>query len=148
MSNILAGVGRGQLKVLNERVKLKRNILEAYKEGLKDIDAIEWMPEPKQDYSNKWLSVLTINPQETSITPKCLIQKLSKYNIEARHVWKPMHLQPLFNEHDYFKHSNISICDQLFATGVCLPSASSMSAEQQQFVILEIIKVFNEKFSS
>jgi len=143
MSNILAGVGRGQLRVLDEHVKLKRNILEVYKEGLKGIDAIEWMPEPKQDYSNKWLSVLTINPQETSITPKCLIQELNKYNIEARHAWKPMHLQPLFNEHDYFKHNDASICDQLFDTSVCLPSSSNMNEQQQQFVISKILNFFS-----
>ena len=142
MSNVLAGIGRGQLKVLDKRVKLKRDIFEAYKEGLKSIDAFEWMPEPEHDHSNKWLSVLTINPSKTDVTPELLMEELEKSNIEARHPWKPMHLQPLFSECDYFRHSNISICDQLFSTGLCLPSGSNMKEEQQQFVINKILKFF------
>ena len=69
---------------------------------------------------------------------------MSEKNIEARHVWKPMHLQPLFSENDYFTHDDISFCDSIYNTGVCLPSASDMSIEQQAFVIEEIVKTFKK----
>jgi dTDP-4-amino-4,6-dideoxygalactose transaminase len=143
MSNILAGIGRGQLKVLDKRVREKRSVFTYYKDNLK-IDCIDWMPELRGDQSNRWLSVLTINPNKTDITPSDLIRGLSEKNIEARHVWKPMHLQPLFSENDYFTHDDISFCDTIYNTGVCLPSASDMSIEQQTFVIEEIVKTFKK----
>jgi len=102
------------------------------------------MPEFKGDRSNRWLSVLTINPNMTDVTPGDLIKELSRENIEARHVWKPMHLQPLFAENDYYTHGDISFCDSLYNTGVCLPSASDMNTDQQAFVIEEILKFFKK----
>jgi dTDP-4-amino-4,6-dideoxygalactose transaminase/predicted transcriptional regulator len=139
MSNVLAGIGRGQLKVLNKRVESRRAIFDRYQKGLKAIDWLEWMPEPEEDYSNRWLSVLTINPEKTHLLPADLISALGKVNIEARHVWKPMHQQPLFSGCEYFPHGHSSFCDFLFDTGVCMPSASNMTPEQQLYVI-ETIK--------
>jgi dTDP-4-amino-4,6-dideoxygalactose transaminase len=143
MSNVLAGIGRGQLKVLDKRVGEKRSVFNYYKDNLV-IDCIDWMPEFKGDRSNRWLSVLTINPNMTDVTPGDLIKELSRENIEARHVWKPMHLQPLFAENDYYTHGDISFCDSLYNTGVCLPSASDMNTDQQAFVIEEILKFFKK----
>ena len=143
MSNILAGVGRGQLKVLDDRVNSRRNVLKLYKAGLKEIEAIEWMPEPEGDYSNCWLSVLIINPMKTDITVKKLITYLSESNIEARHVWKPMHIQPLFDGCKYFSINEKSYCDYLFETGVCLPSSSNITIEQQNVVIQKITQIFS-----
>ncbi len=140
MSNVLAGIGRGQLKVLDKRVQEKRDIYEYYKNNIK-LDCLDWMPEPKDDYSNRWLSVVRINPNKTNITASFLIKTLKEKNIELRHVWKPMHLQPLFLSSTYFKHSNDSFCDDLFNTSVCLPSSSNMNREQQKTVISEILKV-------
>ena len=143
MSNILAGVGRGQLKVLDDRVNSRRNVLKVYKAGLKEIEAIEWMPEPEGDYSNCWLSVLSINPRKTDITVKKLIAYLSESNIEARHIWKPMHIQPLFDGCKYFSINEKSYCDYLFETGVCLPSSSNITIEQQNVVIQKITQIFS-----
>ena len=142
MSNVLAGVGRGQLKVLDDRVSARRKIFQYYKTKLNQIGAIEWMPEPNKDYSNRWLSVCIINPSKTNITNDKLIELLSELNIEARHVWKPMHQQPVFSGLQYFMAGKESYCDYLFDNGVCLPSSSNMTVEQQNVVIDSINQVF------
>jgi pyridoxal phosphate-dependent aminotransferase EpsN len=135
MSNILAGVGRGQLKVLDDRVNARRRVFKYYQTELSQIDAIEWMPEPSKDYSNRWLSVFVINTQKTKVTSKQLIKFLSESNIEARHLWKPMHQQPVFQNSKYFTKGKQSYCDYLFENGVCLPSSSNMTFEQQSIVV-------------
>jgi len=145
MSNVLAGIGRGQLKVLNERVRSRRNVLEKYKKGLKEIDSIDWIPDVRGDYSNSWLSVFSINPKKTDVTAKTLIKILLKKKIEARHVWKPMHQQKLFIKNQYYTESGESFCDYLFETGVCLPSSSNITISQQNLVIENIIKIFKEQ---
>lgn len=141
MSNVLAGIGRGQLKVLDSRVRRRREIFSKYRQALSDIEFFEWMPEPKDDYSNHWLSVLRINPDMSSLSPGVLIQKLADVNVEARHVWKPMHQQPLYKDYEYFVHDGGSCCDDLFETGICLPSASNMTNEQQDYVIEKIREI-------
>lgn len=139
MSNVLAGIGRGQLKVLDERVASKRQVFERYQSALAEVEALGWMPEPEGDFSNRWLSAITINPDNTSVTPIELIDYLAANNIEARPVWKPMHRQPLFADCTYYPHSEtLSVCDQLFERGICLPSASNMT-EQQQNRVIELI---------
>lgn len=143
MSNILAGIGRGQLKVLNDRVGARRRIFQYYKTKLNQIDAIEWMPEPSGYFSNRWLSVCIINPKKTNITNSKLIDFLSEFNIEARHVWKPMHQQPVFNDLEYFYEGKESFCNYLFDNGVCLPSSSNMTVEQQDTVINSIYSLFS-----
>jgi len=135
MSNILAGIGRGKLKVLDSRVEARRKIFARYQKGLHEIDCLDWMPQPKEDYANRWLSVVSINPEKSDTKPIDLIDALAKYNIEARHVWKPMHQQPLFRGCDYYPHGESSYSEYIFNTGVCMPSASNMSIEQQQGVI-------------
>lgn len=136
MSNVLAGIGRGQLKVLDERVRARRQVFANYQGSLSKLECIDWMPEPEGDLSNRWLSAMSLNPGKTDVTAKVLTEKLSQRNIEARHVWKPMHLQPLFSKSRYFRHqAEESFCDYLFSTSVCLPSASNMSQEQQDFVV-------------
>ena len=136
MSNVLAGIGRGQLKVLEERVLSRREVFFRYRDGLSDLKCLQWMPEPEDDFSNRWLSVVCIRPEETTVTPGELIGALANLNIEARPVWKPMHLQPLFKGASYFKHSDgKSFSDYLFETSICLPSASSMTIEEQNSVI-------------
>lgn len=138
MSNVLAGIGRGQLKVLDDRVGTRRSIFNRYQEELSDIDCLEWMPQPKADFSNRWLSVVSINPDKTKIKPEGFIDAMTEVNVEARYLWKPMHQQPLFHGRKYYTHNEHSFCDYLFRTGVCLPSASNMSVEQQQYVIDKI----------
>jgi pyridoxal phosphate-dependent aminotransferase EpsN len=142
MSNILAGVGRAQLEVLEERVNARREVYDRYRIAFSDIDAIEMMPEADFGRSTKWLSALTIDPEKTTIKPMDVIQWLNEENIEARPVWKPLHLQPLFEGCKYFTHSEKSISDIIFATGICLPSGSNMTAQQQQRVIEKIKECF------
>ncbi|MCJ8314565.1 MAG: aminotransferase class I/II-fold pyridoxal phosphate-dependent enzyme [Pseudomonadales bacterium] len=143
MSNVLAGIGRGQLEVLDDRVRAKRHLFDRYVDKLKEIECIEWMPEPEWSYSNRWLTTLCIKPHKGGITPSGLIEKLSFFNIEARHLWKPMHQQPLFSKAQYYPHSNISVSDRLFDTGLCLPSASNMTEEQQERVIFHLKKILS-----
>ena len=96
MSNILAAIGRGQLKVLDERVRAKRQIFKKYKAALQDIDGIEFMPEAPFGKSNRWLTVVLISPEEFGTDREKVRAALEAENIEARPIWKPMHLQPVF----------------------------------------------------
>ena len=137
MSNVVAGIGRGQLKVLDQRVEKKRQIFQYYKEALKDIKEIEFMPMNDWNYSNCWLTSTTLRGK---ISPVDLIIALEKGNIESRPLWKPMHLQPFFEKYD-FVGSRIS--DDLFNRGLCLPSDSKMTKEEQDRVINVIKEVFN-----
>jgi dTDP-4-amino-4,6-dideoxygalactose transaminase len=151
MSNILAGIGRGQLKVLDTRVNARRKIFDNYKTGLANITALDWMPESSQSYSTHWLSTCTINPNKTHLTPQKIIDYLAENNIEARRTWNPMHQQPVFKDCMYFKHTEtssdikeISVSDYLFDYGLCLPSSSSLTSQQQQKIIAVISNIFTE----
>lgn len=135
MSNILAGVGRGQLKVLQERVRARRAVFDAYRERLADVEAIEWMPEPEWSHSTHWLTACTIRPDAARIDTLELIKRLSGDMIEARPLWKPMHLQPVFAQCRYFTHGEESVSDRLFSQGICLPSGSNMSDASLERVI-------------
>jgi dTDP-4-amino-4,6-dideoxygalactose transaminase len=143
MSNILAGVGRGQLKVLGERVKMRRAIYERYVAVLAELPALRWMPEAPHGRGTRWLSVCTLDPDRTAMTPMRLIASLAASGIEARHVWKPMHLQPLFNSCAYYPHRESgSFSDAAFVTGVCLPSGSNLTLEQQNRICAAIFRSF------
>ncbi len=130
MSNILAGVGRGQLQVLDSRIAARRAVFQAYADGLKDVPGIEWMPEPDWSFSTRWLSTGAIDPTVAGIDSPELIQRLAGELIEARPVWKPMHRQPVFAGCDYVTAGNDSVCDRLFDHGICLPSGSNMNASE------------------
>jgi dTDP-4-amino-4,6-dideoxygalactose transaminase len=142
MSNILAGVGRGQLQVLQSRVDMRRKIFDEYREHLSDLSALEWMPEPTWSYSNRWLTTATLSINST-VSSKELIKRLAADLIEARPVWKPMHRQPVFSGARYFTAANGSVSDDLFERGICLPSSSNMSAEQLHRVIGRIRSIFH-----
>lgn len=144
MSNILAGVGRGQLKVLNNRVQQRRKIFNYYQNRLSDIDFLEFMPEPEWSYSNHWLTAITVN-KKSRIQSTELISHLSNEMIEARPVWKPMHLQPVFSGSRYFTADDTSISDDLFLNGVCLPSSSNMTEDDLEMVVQSIRKFFGVK---
>ena len=139
MSNIVAGIGRGQLEVLDERVAQKRAIFERYAEAFSEIDGLEMMPELEGTFSNRWLSTMTLDPTKISVTPYELIDLLAANNIESRPVWKPLHMQPLFEGCKFYAHSNEDvISERLFATGICLPSDSKMTVQEQSQVIARI----------
>jgi dTDP-4-amino-4,6-dideoxygalactose transaminase len=142
MSNVLAGIGRGQLKVLDERVATRRAVFERYVNGMREIAAIEWMPEAEFGRCTRWLSVCMLDSARINMVPAELIAALSARGIEARHVWKPMHLQPVFAGCAYYPHAQgESFSDRAFATGVCLPSGSNLAVRQQERIIAEIARL-------
>jgi dTDP-4-amino-4,6-dideoxygalactose transaminase len=136
MSNILAGVGRGQLRVLPDRVAARRSVFERYASGLKGHPEIQWMPEPEWSFSNRWLTACVLDAARSRLNSQSLMQKLAAERIEARPVWKPMQLQPVFRGTRYFPHSDSnSVSEALFRDGLCLPSGSNLTAAQQDRVI-------------
>ena len=133
MSNICAGIGRGQLKVLDEKISKKKYIYESYKEAFEDIDDIDMMP--IYESPNYWLSVMTIK-DGSRIKPIDIMEKLEKENIESRPVWKPMHMQPVFEGYKFFSDLDEgSVSEDLFNRGVCLPSDTKMTDEDLNRVI-------------
>ena len=142
MSNILAGVGRGQLRVLAERVAARRRVFERYRSGLERHAGVSWMPEPDWSYSNRWLTVGTIEPGSRSPAALDIIQALSADRIEARPVWKPMQMQPLFAGCKYFAHEGSSCSESIFRQGICLPSGSNLTESQQDRVIEVLDSIF------
>lgn len=121
MSNVLAGIGRGQLKILEQRVSKKKYIFEYYKKKLRELEGLEFMPINDWNEPNYWLSVITLKGK---IRPLDIMEALEQENIESRPVWKPMHMQPFFREFDYIG-GNVS--EKLFENGVCLPSDTKMT---------------------
>jgi dTDP-4-amino-4,6-dideoxygalactose transaminase len=140
MSNILAGVGRGQLRVLQERVEARRGVFLKYRAALADLEVLQWMPEPEWSYATHWLSACTITPRSGMDSAE-LIRRLAAELIEARPLWKPMHLQPVFARCAYFPHGAESVSDRLFAQGLCLPSGSNMTEAQVDRIVETIRKV-------
>lgn len=136
MSNILAGIGRGQLEVLENRIKMRRAIFKRYRDNLSNIPGIYFMPELEDTCSNRWLTTLIIEENEIGVLIEEVLHALEEENIEARPVWKPLHLQPLFQGAKYYAHSeNYDVCSELFKKGLCLPSGSNMTRENQERVI-------------
>lgn len=138
MSNILAGIGRGQLLHLREHISLKKAIYERYKEGLKDLPV---SMNPYLDYTepNFWLSCMLIE-EGCHVTPEDIRVKLERYNAEGRPIWKPMHMQPIFKNCDFVTaEEGMDVGADIFARGLCLPSDIKMTEEQQNMVI-EIIR--------
>lgn len=120
MSNVVAGIGRGQLKVLEQRVAMKKYIFEYYKRELGDLEGISFMPINDWNKPNYWLSCMTLHGK---VKPLNIMEALEKDNIESRPIWKPMHLQPFFSEYDYI---GADVGEKLFKTGICLPSDTKM----------------------
>ncbi|MFD0961399.1 DegT/DnrJ/EryC1/StrS family aminotransferase [Paenibacillus chungangensis] len=140
MSNVLAGIGRGQLQALDERVAARRRIFERYREALSCHESITFMPELPGTFSNRWLTAITVDEAVAGVTAADLVQALASENIEARPLWKPLHRQPLFQDASFYSHTpdSISVCEELFRTGLCLPSGSAMTDNEQNRVIATI----------
>lgn len=139
LSNISAGIGRGQLKVLDERIAEKTNIHNTYKEGFKSIKEIQMQPYMQNSKPNFWLSAIILD-KDSKVTPLQIIEALEKENIESRPIWKPMQLQPVFAGRDFITlNESGSVSEDIFSRGVCLPSDTKMTREEQAKVI-EIIK--------
>lgn len=139
MSNIVAGIGRGQMEVLDERVSKRRSIFEKYKELLNGLEGISFQQEPDGMFSNRWLTAITIDPSKTrGVNRETIRLALEADNIESRPLWKPMHLQPVF-EHAPFYGNGFS--EKLFENGLCLPSGSNMTNTEFD----RIIKIIKEQ---
>jgi len=137
MSNVVAGIGRGQMKVLDNRVKQRREIFNWYKVIFENIEGVEFQPEMEGSYSNRWLTALTIDPNITNgITRENLRLALAEDNIDARPLWKPMHMQPVFKGSPFYGNG---VSEKLFENGLCLPSGTNMTIEDKER-IEEVIK--------
>ncbi|MEO8772415.1 MAG: aminotransferase class I/II-fold pyridoxal phosphate-dependent enzyme [Ferruginibacter sp.] len=135
LSNVLAGIGRGQMEVLPERIKKRRAIFEFYKRELGDIDGITFLSEPKGFFSNRWLTTILFDKKLGEGINEKLRLQLEKQNIETRALWKPLHQQPVFEKCESY---NNGVADELFATGLCLPSGSNISDVNLEKVVYEI----------
>jgi pyridoxal phosphate-dependent aminotransferase EpsN len=135
MSNVLAGIGRGQLQVLPSRVDARRRIAERYRAAFADDDRLYLQHEASWGTHSRWLSVMFVAPDTAGCTPTRIIDGLAAENIEARPVWRPMHTQPLFNGAEVVGGA---IAERLYRTGVCLPSSSNMTGVTQDRVIAGI----------
>lgn len=142
MSNVVAGIGRGQLKVLNDRIAKKKEIYETYQNAFEAIDDIEMMNICDFGQPNYWLSVLTLK-QSSPVKPLDLILALEAEKIESRPVWKPMHMQPIFKQYPFFTVSkHLPVSEDYFNRGICLPSDTKMTKEQQNRIIKLIKQLF------
>ena len=139
MSNILAALGRAQLKKIDQYVDKRRKIFDYYQENLCDIDGINFMPEIKKGRSTRWLSVILLEKINHNKIED-IIRKFSAINIEVRPIWKPMHLQPVFQGANLYKISKSAFSSHLFEHGLCLPSGSNLSISDQDKIINTLIK--------
>ena len=141
MSNICAGIGRGQMEVLDEHVALRRAMHDFYVKIFASIEGVDVFSTPNDDYfANYWLSAITIDENKTNgITSETLRLALEAENIESRPLWKPMHLQPIFEKHPYY---GASVAENLFENGLCLPSGSNLTDEDRERIAKVIKSVF------
>jgi dTDP-4-amino-4,6-dideoxygalactose transaminase len=137
MSNILAGVGRGQMEVARERVEKRRQNFDFYYNNLKQVDGITFLEELAEHFfSNRWLTTLLVNEKVTGISSEKLQLSLEAENIETRPIWKPMHMQPVFEKYPSYTSG---LSEKLFSEGICLPSGSNMSDENLNFVLQKLL---------
>jgi dTDP-4-amino-4,6-dideoxygalactose transaminase len=141
MSNICAGIGRGQIEVLDEHVALRRQMHDFYVKLFANIDGVDVFEAPSEDYfANYWLSAITIDRNQTKgITRETLRLALEAENIESRPLWKPMHLQPIFSSYPYYGGT---IAEELFENGLCLPSGSNLTDIDRERIVAVIEAVF------
>jgi dTDP-4-amino-4,6-dideoxygalactose transaminase len=140
MSNIVAGIGRGQMEVLDKHISLRQEMHHFYTEIFKEVAGVTIFKEPNESYiSNHWLSCILVDEKEAGLTREDIRLKLDSNNIESRPLWKPMHLQPVFATSDFYGNG---YCKKLFNAGLCLPSGSNLIDEDRQRiqqVLLELL---------
>ena len=141
LSNISAGIGRGQLTVLKERVAARRHNFAVYQQSLQHLPGIGFMPEADYGLSTRWLSCITIEPELAGIDRETIRLALLEKQIETRPVWKPMHLQPIFADCQCI---NTGVAEELFTKGLCLPSGSNLSEADLDRVVTEIQSIFTD----
>ncbi|MDE7187581.1 MAG: aminotransferase class V-fold PLP-dependent enzyme [Lachnospiraceae bacterium] len=142
MSNVVAGIGCGQMRHLEEHIERKRRIYKTYQEAFLDIKEIEMNPLNREGIDNNWLSCMTISP-DSNVTPAQVMDALEAENIETRPIWKPMHLQPVFKEFDFIQtKEGISVSEDIFKRGLCLPSDIKNTEEDME----RIIQIVRDQF--
>ncbi|WP_333866558.1 DegT/DnrJ/EryC1/StrS family aminotransferase [Sphingobacterium sp.] len=142
MSNICAGIGRGQMEVLGDRIEARRGMTKFYSDLFAGIDGVRVLIEPSEDfYSNHWLAAITIDEALTGISREDLRLALLEDNIESRPLWKPMHLQPVFQNSPYY---GSNVAEKLFDTGLCLPSGSNLTDAEKERIRIKIKQVFDK----
>ncbi|MEC4813704.1 MAG: DegT/DnrJ/EryC1/StrS family aminotransferase [Scytonema sp. PMC 1069.18] len=142
LSNVLAGIGRGQLRVLSDRVAARRRNFEIYQQSLGNLPGIEFMPEATFGRATRWLTCLTIDPAAFGANREQIRIALAEQQIETRPVWKPLHLQPVFADCECIRGE---VAQDLFTRGLCLPSGSNLTNEDLERVISAIVAVHNYK---
>lgn len=144
MSNVLAGIGRGQMRVLDQRVKRRREIFGWYRGWLEEFDGISFLNEPENIFSNRWLTTILVDPAKTGgVTREDIRLALEKENIESRPLWKPMHLQPVYKDAPAYVNG---VSEKLFNMGLCLPSGTAMGEEEMGRIEKTMRKVLKNKF--
>ena len=141
LSNVLAGIGRGQLRVLNQRVAARRRNFQIYQQSLGDLPGIKFMPEPSFGRATHWLTCLTIDSDAFGADREQVRLRLAQQQIESRPVWKPLHLQPVFADCECIGGD---VSSDLFTKGLCLPSGSNLTDEDLQRAIAVITTLYNE----
>ena len=140
MSNVAAAIGVGQLKVLDQRVAARRANHDFYQAFLAEVKGVKFLVEPEGYFSNRWLSCITIDPAITGVNREDVRLALEKDNIESRPLWKPMHMQPLFAQSDYYGSDFI---EKLFQDGICLPSGSNLIPQEKERISSQLKVVFS-----
>lgn len=138
LSNLLAAVGRAQLTVIEDRVAARRAVFGRYADALGDIPGVSFMPEASFGRHNRWLSVILVDQERAGLSPLDLMETLEGENIESRPLWKPMHLQPVFEAYPFYAHEGKgapAVSADLFKKGLCLPSGSSLAEEEQGRIV-------------
>jgi dTDP-4-amino-4,6-dideoxygalactose transaminase len=132
MSNILAAVGIGQLSVIEERVRRKREIYDYYRASLGNIPGLRFVDEMPHGRHTRWLTVMLVDSRKFGADREQIRLKLEEHNIESRPLWKPMHLQPVFREYEVVGGA---VAEQLFEQGLCLPSGTALTEEQLDRIV-------------
>jgi dTDP-4-amino-4,6-dideoxygalactose transaminase len=142
LSNIAAGIGRGQMEVIAQRVVQRRSIFTFYREAFASIPAISFSPELAHTLGNRWLTCMVVDEEKSNgITRETIRMALNEQNIEARPLWKPMHLQPVFASYPYYGSRNVA--EDLFNRGLCLPSGSNLSPDDLNRIAGVIQRLFS-----
>jgi dTDP-4-amino-4,6-dideoxygalactose transaminase len=145
MSNICAGIGRGQMEVLPQRIEQRRRNFSFYERELQEFEGISYVQEPEGFYSNRWLTTILVNPEKSGgVTRETIRLALENENIESRPLWKPMHLQPVFKDYPYYGDK---VAEGLFEDGLCLPSGSNLTEDELNRVVDCIKKVFQKQIN-
>lgn len=141
LSNICAGIGRGQLEIIDEKLKRRAAIFRRYKEGFSGTP-VHVMPEPEDCEMNHWITVITLD-ESVKAEPAFICAEMNRQNVETRPAWKPMHMQPVFSGCKSFSHNDDGsfVCEKLFRYGVCLPGGDALTPEQQSFIVENILRI-------